>query len=1229
MSSRSATCILQDRYGFLWLGTQNGLNRYDGISITSYTPRIGDTTALPDAMVQHIHEDKRGNLWVATAQGLSRFNRTRETFSTLLTGKSIYDIFEDSTGTVWAWSHVIGTNVDELFAIRFENAASAPLVTPFTVGGNVRSLYITTFCATKDGSAWFGTTNGILGYNRQSGKLITALGDAESGTIARQPRSRVNALAEMPEGVLRIGTDDGLASMSMQTQQAFQKSSSTVIDRRIDFTTLDNPAETAPKGGFVLFHQTPNRELWCGVMQAGARANANAVTFYKLVPSSGAASGAASGNHLTATRRTDVLAVVPLAGKTQLHRRAMYANGTLLWGVGNGLVRLDVTTGKASLLLTDPAQASRLSASVTGVIVDRAANAWCSRLNAGVERLVEVTKPFGFIPFSETITDKTLLSPRVSALFASRGGTVWVGYKNGSGLSAYNPARGTFQHFRQSASDPKSMLSFANETTVRGFTEDKSGRLWVAGYAAERLPAGASPASAGFTHVQVASGQVVPVTGIVETRDGVIWIGSKLGLHSFDPRTNVVEHFFTKANDNRTLGNNSIQDVYQDREGTLWIGHDGGLDRFDRTTKQFDHIRADAATPTLLSSPAVTTLFEDSKGRFWVGTRGGLNRFDRNTRTVTARYTQSVLAGDAGSLGKLPDNTVSAILEDAKGNLWISTRRGLCRFIPEKKTFMTYAGSDGIADIEFLDRSGTRLANGELWFGSASGITTVKPDSVIANLYAPPVVLSALKIMGLPVKTESDDPNQYIGAKQTVEFTYEDRVVAFEYVALNFVDSKKNQYAYKLDGFDNEWQYVGALREAKYTNLPAGSYTFRVKAANSDGLWNEANTAITVVVHPAWWATWWFRIGSLVLVGMFALWLYYQRVRSITERNLELERLVNVRTGELQMANEEVSRQLEMLNERSQEVELANTQLQETNETLDAANHEVERQLEILGAQAREIEMTNGQLEETNLELDLALEQTRNMQAQLVQSERLNAAGMLTAGVMHEINNPNASLSSAVELAQQKLNTIQDFFLSMLDDESRKSPVAERFVRMMLEVRESLTVAINGSERIRRIVTSLQGFTKHQHVGKMDQGVAMEIHATVEIFQYQFKKVEVAEEMDDSLHLTGDWGELNQAVLNLLVNAAQAEATRIKVIVEQEKDTITVCIEDNGKGMSDEVQRRIFEPFYTTKSVGNSGLGLSITKSIIERNAGTITVVSEVGKGTTFTITFPLQQQAM
>ncbi len=313
------------------------------------------------------------------------------------------------------------------------------------------------------------------------------------------------------------------------------------------------------------------------------------------------------------------------------------------------------------------------------------------------------------------------------------------------------------------------------------------------------------------------------------------------------------------------------------------------------------------------------------------------------------------------------------------------------------------------------------------------------------------------------------------------------------------------------------------------------------------------------------------------------------------------------------------------IQQQTRELSVLNYQLKDNNLDLAAANEEIQRQIEVQTEQAREIELANTELQEKNMALDEAMKELQAAQSQLVQSERMNAAGMLTAGVMHEINNPNAAILSALYETEQTIQKIHEYFFALLDESSKQTKRAQNFAALCADADQTLAVAHKAAQRVKNIVANLQNFTKHQRDGMYSVNLPEEITSTVEIFRYQFKAIAVHVEVESDIRMTGNAGELNQVFLNLMVNAAQAGASTITVRGRKNDDTHTITLEiaDNGQGMDEKVKKHIFEAFFSTKGTGNSGLGLSISKQIIERHGAALHVESSIGKGTIFTLTFP------
>jgi PAS domain S-box-containing protein len=300
----------------------------------------------------------------------------------------------------------------------------------------------------------------------------------------------------------------------------------------------------------------------------------------------------------------------------------------------------------------------------------------------------------------------------------------------------------------------------------------------------------------------------------------------------------------------------------------------------------------------------VLNIFEDPEGIIWIGTiGGGLDRFNRDTQTFT-RYTDK---------NGLPDNTVYGILAGPDGTLWLSTNKGISHFDPRSETFRNYDISDGLQGNQFTIAHFQSI-DGEMFFGGTQGLNAFFPDQVVDNPVPPPIVVTAFKKFNQTVQTD-------LAPNTALRLSYRDSFVSFEFAALDFNAPEKNQYAYKLDGFDKEWVQAGTRRYASYTNLPGGTYVFRVKGSNSDGVWNEAGVAIPITVTPPFWQTWWFYGSVVIVLGALITGGFRWRVNAIREQNIHLETEVSKRTFELQETNQQLEKEVEQ--RKRAEAELA------------------------------------------------------------------------------------------------------------------------------------------------------------------------------------------------------------------------------------------------------------------------------------------------------------------
>jgi diguanylate cyclase (GGDEF)-like protein len=441
----------------------------------------------------------------------------------------------------------------------------------------------------------------------------------------------------------------------------------------------------------------------------------------------------------------------------------------------------------------------------------------------------------------------------------------------------------------------------------------------------------------------------------------LLWIGTMGGgLNRLDPATGRFTALRHDPADASTISADAIMSLFEDRDGNLWVGtFGGGLNLYDRATARFTRFAADPAAADSLGSPRVTSIAQDLSGAMWIGTDGGgLNLLDPATRairqyrhdpgragTLSADTVYSVHVDRAGNVWVgtqgggldrvvgsasdpqgitfanvsesegLPNNVIYGIRSDQAGNLWLSTNAGLARFDPGSGAVKAFRRSQGLQGDEFNFGAHYRSGDGKLYFGGADGYNAFYPERLEEGSVPPAVVLTAFEKMNQPVDTGA--PYDRLDA---AVLHHGDDVVTFELAALDFNAPGENRYAYMLDGFDSKWVDLGQDRRITYTNLDAGDYVFRARAASSDGVWSDTGMTIALRVEPAPWATWWaysvYGLASVMLLG--AIWRGQQRKRvRQAEYRQQLEREVKARTAELAERNEQLRASNEKILEAS------------------------------------------------------------------------------------------------------------------------------------------------------------------------------------------------------------------------------------------------------------------------------------------------------------------------
>jgi signal transduction histidine kinase/ligand-binding sensor domain-containing protein/CheY-like chemotaxis protein len=352
---------------------------------------------------------------------------------------------------------------------------------------------------------------------------------------------------------------------------------------------------------------------------------------------------------------------------------------------------------------------------------------------------------------------------------------------------------------------------------------------------------------------------------------GDIWLGGEGGIGSFNPITHRYTYYKYDPANMQGLPDKFVYAILASRAGDVWVAVNGkGISRLNPKTGRFTHYVA-SANANRLNSNEVLAFYEDRQGILWIGTnQGGLNRLDPRTGMFTHFTKQE----------GLPSNRVVSITADKAGHLWLGTSRGLCRFDPRTKSVRNYTISDGLPSNDFLENA-VAQQNNHLYFGTLNGLVYFNPDSIRDDTRPFPVHITSFKVV---------DRNHPLAGK-TVTLKHNENFLSFEFAALTYFLPEKSQYSYQLTGIDNGWVQNGNRRFVNYTNLPPGSYTFQVKASNSDGVWNDTGTSISITILPPWWATWWaYCLYGLVIAGIIAGGLRFYLNRLKQQQEFELNR---------------------------------------------------------------------------------------------------------------------------------------------------------------------------------------------------------------------------------------------------------------------------------------------------------------------------------------------------
>jgi len=865
MRASNVSWIYQDQLGFLWIATLEGLAKYDGYKVRVFKHEPFDHTSPSSNDIRKIIEDQQGNIWMIAGSAINRYDRELDRFfrydvqpkSLEGLGSHPLDLYCDSRGLIW-----VGT-VDKgiyLYNHEFDNFINYGH-NPYDPS-SLSSDRVTAIFESSDGSLWFGTDGGGLNrYNFDTATFTTYLDEAED-----------------PE----FGITFGIAS----------------IPRNLQHSPI---------------FEDENGMLWVITLGGG---------LVKLNPNTGQSQSFVHSNQDPNSISDNLI-------------YAMFRDSRgwfWLATADGGLDTFDPDTGtfrKFRHQALDPNSLGYQVQQPFSFAEDSWGNLWIGSRDG-----IHVYDPQmdGFRRYEHQPTEPwSLPSDHVNMLMFDQSKTLWVGLQAG-GLAKYSAHKMKFPGFFASPANQEG-LPIADISSV---FEDGQGQLWLGtqGQGLLKFNPQLGQVIGQITGGEATSGlpAIVNVHDVVEDRHNRIWLGSDSGLFSYQKLSGQIRHFPIPRRENQT-----IYTLHTDGRSRLWVGTEGwDLFEFDLESENF-HILQLTDRSEQNWTPKINDIIGDGNGGLWIAHSGvGLHHYlpqsgqltshtnapendcslshfdlisllldrDKNLWIGTGGGGLNMLPADNDCFqhftqkkNGLPSNHIYGLLQDGDGKIWVSVYSGLAVFQERSRRFQAFDLGDGLVQPTRTPHAFFENTSGKFFLGGRNGLNIFAPESLNHNPHSPPIVITQFSKMGETVSRE-------LTSGSTLNLDYEDDILVFEFSALDFTYPERNQYAYQLEGFREDWVKAGTKRDAIFTNLNPGKYTFRVKGSNSDGIWSQKPLTLQIHIAPPFWQTWWF-YALEIAAALLLVWsaFLYQRRRLHVQQNEALVALdLKRKTQELEYA---------------------------------------------------------------------------------------------------------------------------------------------------------------------------------------------------------------------------------------------------------------------------------------------------------------------------------------
>lgn len=837
LSHNTVRCMLQDQTGFIWFGTLNGLNRYDGNKIKSILPDFNDYNNLSNGKIRDLYEDSRNQIWIRTYNdNIHCYDQKHEKFIQLYNSKdeslAKYNIFyEDKKGRVWIAGQDNGCVVYEFNGNNLKKTQFNTTSTEYTLP----SKTINKIIEDTKGIIWIATESGVIKVSTEkSGKLTAKTVSEKSIRNIIELNHQLYFISSRGEILSylsnnRFKTNANIFGPLVISHKLNEKSLVFALQNKgfYIFSSITNNATFLPGS----FNESLNRDLAISTDEDGGVWISN---------HSGYAWRISADNYKIETVQLLPPHILKLSDQERYVFKSDKSGNVWISTYGNGIFKYNIQSKELENINYSSEGKGLSSNYLLSMLLDKEGNVWTGSENLGINKLSfsnSSVKHFFTDPLKQTKNGNI-----VRALFEDKNKNIWIATKNGD-----------LYKYSKDLSNKETI--FSNKHNVFSILEENNGNIWLGtrGDGLILLPNGDYN-----SHIQYKNNEIPGsisndhIFSVITDKKGRIWAATWGGGVCCMQDKNNPYSFESYLNEDVWM--ESVRFLFSDSNGDIWAATNNNIVRFnpDKIIKNrldYKQYYYDPDKKQSISNTEVRYIFEDRKKRIWLATSGsGLALFMGEDENGNGMF-ESI----HNPQGTASDN-IMAIQEGKQGNLWVSTESGLHKFNPENKTFQYFKLSDDFASNVFTETACTKTEEGKMLFGSLNGFYAFYPQDLANTNKAKKVILTGLSIFDQEANIGEKSPlTSAIFCAEGIKLKYSDQVFHIDFSTLEFNDNRANQFAYILDNYENRWNISSSNNRATYRNVPPGNYTFKVRVINSEGEWDKNITSIDIRIQPPIW----------------------------------------------------------------------------------------------------------------------------------------------------------------------------------------------------------------------------------------------------------------------------------------------------------------------------------------------------------------------------------------